>query len=177
MYISGLENFSDANGDGFRTVLYVSGCSHHCKGCQNPETWNPQNGVEYDEKIENKILDMLSNKHISGLTLTGGDPLYESNLDSVLELLKRIRIQFGNTKTVWLYSGYKFEDCIPTQKEDIVNVFRVLRNEIVRLCDVMVDGQFEEDKKDLTLQFRGSSNQRLINVTKTLKEGEIVYVH
>lgn len=156
MYISGLENFSDANGDGFRTVLYVSGCSHHCNGCQNPETWNPKNGVEYDEEIQNKILDMLSNKYISGLTLTGGDPLYESNLNSVLELLNKFRILFNNTKTVWLYSGYTFDKAIKNEK----------RKQIIELCDIMVDGRFESDKKNLLLKFRGSSNQRLVDIEK-----------
>ena len=107
MYISGLENFSDANGDGFRTVLYVSGCSHHCNGCQNPQTWNPENGVEYNEEIEEKVLNMLFNKNISGLTLSGGDPLFDENLDSVLHLVQRIKNEFNNTAT---YSDYENEN-------------------------------------------------------------------
>lgn len=195
MYVSGLENFSDANGDGFRTVLYVSGCSHHCNGCQNPQTWNPKNGVKYNDNIEAKVIKMLSSHNISGLTLSGGDPLYENNLDDILHLLHVIRDRFGNTKNVWLYTGYKFNgifnsfgdfiilypDCMAsgltrfgeTPSDNITNS-EIKRSDIIKMCDVLVDGRFEADKKDLKLKFRGSSNQRLIDVKKSVKEGKTV---
>lgn len=158
------------NGDGLRVVLWLSGCSHHCSDCQNPQTWNPEGGIEFDKSSEDELLRELSKDYIDGLTLSGGDPLHESNLDSVLELLKKIRILFGNTKTVWLYTGYKWEDITYPFRTAIekYDEYNRKRRCIIKLCDVLVDGRFENEKKDLSLPFRGSSNQRVIDVNKTI---------
>ena len=152
------------NGDGLRVVLWLSGCSHNCNQCQNPQTWNPESGIEFDIKAETELFTELSRDYISGLTLSGGDPMYYNNLDSVIHLLQQMRILFKNNKTIWLYTGYTFEQCLVDKK----------RNNILKHIDVMIDGRFENDKKDLSLKFRGSSNQRVIDVQKSLETGEIV---
>ena len=162
------------NGDGLRVVLWSSGCSHHCNQCQNPQTWNPESGIKFDINAEEELFRELSRDYISGLTLSGGDPLNENNLSGILNILCKFRKIFGDTKTVWLYSGYTYEECNPKEKYDSGNTFGMLRKEILKYVDVMVDGRFEEDKKDLKLKFRGSSNQRLIDVKKSVKDNKTV---
>lgn len=163
------------NGSGLRVVLWLSGCSHQCKECQNPQTWDSESGIEFGKEAEEELFRELSKDYISGLTLSGGDPLHEENLDSVLELLNKIRILFGNTKTVWLYSGYTCEEIFfPILLNTPMSVEESHRIEIIKLCDVLVDGRFEADKKDLSLPFRGSANQRIIDVKKTLQNKEVV---
>lgn len=163
------------NGVGLRVILWLSGCSHHCYNCQNPQTWNPDNGILFDELAKQEIFNELSKDYMSGITLTGGDPLYKQNLDEVLSLIKKIREKFPS-KNIWLYTGYTWEyvfrgasSCI---SKDETNNFR--RREIIKLCDVVVDGQFIDSQKDLSLKFRGSKNQRLIDVHKSLEQNKIV---
>ena len=150
------------NGEGIRVVLWVSGCSHHCKGCHNPLTWNPKHGLEFDEKARGEIFYELATDYVSGLTLSGGDPLHEANREAVTKLAKEVKEIFPD-KTIWLYTGYKFEE---------IPLYRL--KQLSRYVDVIVDGRFEEDKKDLTLRFRGSSNQRIIDLQKTLEQNKIV---
>lgn len=158
------------NGEGLRVVLWLSGCNHKCDGCQNPQTWNPNGGIKFDKEAQDELFRELSKDYISGLTLSGGDPLHENNLDDVLALLKQIRILFGNSKTIWLYSGYTWEDIWDYGffSSDIYNrpygawtMLQLQWQEVLKLCDVFVDGQFEKDKADMSLKFRGSSNQRI----------------
>jgi anaerobic ribonucleoside-triphosphate reductase activating protein len=160
------------NGDGLRVVLWLSGCNHKCKGCQNPQTWDINSGIPFDKVAEEELLQELSKDYISGITFTGGDPLHENNLDGVLKLVNQIRLLLPK-KTIWLYTGYTWDyifDCINTV--DIVG--NIKREEILKHCDVLVDGRYEEDKRDLSLKFRGSSNQRLIDVKKSLEQGELI---
>lgn len=164
MNYAGLSECDNLNGVGFRTVLFVSGCENFCAFCHNKETWNPNFGNPFTKETLDYILLCLSKPYIDGITLTGGDPLYISNLETVLDIIQTIKKQFPD-KTIWLYTGYTWEE--------ICNVFSYnkidnLRYRIVTLCDVLVDGKFEKDKKDLTLAFRGSSNQRVIDVKQTL---------
>ena len=147
------------NGDGLRTVLWVSGCEHHCPECQNPITWNPECGLEFDEKAEKELFAALDKPYISGVTFSGGDPLYPGNRESIIELIKKIKRLFPG-KTIWLYTGYKWED--------------ICTLDGIELIDVLVDGRFEKDLKDVKLHWKGSSNQRVIDVKKTLRQGEIV---
>lgn len=170
------------NGDGLRVVLWLSGCSHHCKGCQNPQTWNSISGIEFDEYAKKELFEALDNDYISGVTLSGGDPLYEKNLDEVLELILEVRKKFPN-KTIWLYTGYDFNFIMHWTQEqyeiDVHNNFRIdhtdyLRQQIVSYCDVVVDGKYIEELRDVSLHWRGSSNQRVIDVQQSLKKGEIV---
>ncbi len=147
------------NGDGLRTVLWVSGCEHHCPECQNPITWDPECGLEFDEKAEKELFAALDKPYISGVTFSGGDPLYPGNRDCIIELIKKIKRLFPG-KNIWLYTGYKWED--------------ICTLDGLELIDVLVDGRFEKDLKDVKLHWKGSSNQRVIDVKETLRQGEIV---
>ena len=177
------------NGDGLRVVLWLSGCSHHCKGCQNPQTWDTNSGVPFDESAKEEIFKELNKDYISGITLSGGDPLNEANLDGVLGLVNQIRLLFPQ-KTIWLYTGYRVRgiqeglfvltpnvitDKISDHKEIINRVNEdVKRSDIIKQCYVLIDGRYIEEKRDITLKWRGSSNQRVINVQKSLQKNEIV---
>ena len=165
------------NGSGLRVVLWLSGCSHHCPNCQNPQTWNPNSGIIFDKKAKEEIFNELSKDYISGITLTGGDPLYENNLKDVCNLLYKIKEKFPS-KTVWLYTGYSFEDLKKMYKTmqfafSPYNEWKV-RWDIIKMCDVIVDGEYIEEQKDITLKWRGSKNQRVINIPETLKQNKIV---
>ena len=169
------------NGDGLRVVLWVAGCSHRCKECQNPITWNPDGGLLFDDNAKKEIFEQLDEKYISGITFSGGDPLHENNLDEVLRLIKEIRHMFPD-KTIWLYTGYLvniFEvynsdhvEISVSPKSD--NSYDLLRAKIISICDVLVDGSYEDDKRDISLHWRGSSNQRVIDIKKSLEKGEVV---
>lgn len=154
------------NGDGLRVVLWVSGCSHQCHNCQNPQTWDPRSGIKFDEQAKKEIFEQLDKSYISGITFSGGDPLYIENLNDIEELIYDIKIKYGNTKTIWLYTGYTFEEIA----NDIINQ----RMQIVCHCDVLVDGEFIESQKDTDLKWRGSKNQRVIDIQKTLQNKKIV---
>ncbi|MCI9081978.1 MAG: anaerobic ribonucleoside-triphosphate reductase activating protein [Lachnospiraceae bacterium] len=147
------------NGDGLRVVLWVSGCSHCCKDCQNPITWDPNGGLLFDEEAKQEIFQELSRDYISGITLSGGDPLYFGNRTDVGKLVKEIKKVFPE-KTVWMYTGFVWET--------------VSELDIMKYVDVLVDGEFVAAQKDTQLYWRGSANQRVIDVLSTLKKGEIV---
>jgi anaerobic ribonucleoside-triphosphate reductase activating protein len=136
-----------ADGEGIRVTLFVSGCSHHCKGCQNPESWNPKAGKPFNEEDKEKLFNLLSRDYVNGLTLSGGDPLYVNNRECVAQLCKEFKKKFPN-KTIWLYTGYTYEEI-----KDL---------DVIKYIDVIVDGEFQIDKRDITLEFRGSSNQNII---------------
>lgn len=165
------------NGTGLRVCLWCSGCDHHCKNCQNPITWDPNDGAKFDIKAKNEIFNELSKDYISGITLTGGDPLHQKNLESVLDLVNEIRLSYPE-KTIWLYSGYTWEQIMyPVVTNDFNperDKFLKMRREIVKQCDVLVDGRYDEDKRDVTYHWAGSTNQRVIDVKKTLEQGSVV---
>ena len=165
------------NGTGLRVCLWCSGCNHHCKNCQNPITWDPNDGAKFDTKAKNEIFNELSKDYISGITLTGGDPLNENNLESVLNLVNEIRLSYPE-KTIWLYTGYTLEQIMYPVVTDDFNPERdkllKMRREIVKQCDVLVDGRYEEDKRDVAYHWAGSTNQRVIDVKKTLEQGSVV---
>ena len=164
------------NGDGLRVVLWLSGCSHHCYNCQNPQTWNPDSGIPFDESAKQEIFNELSKDYISGITFSGGDPLYENNLDEVLKLVKEIRISFP-TKTIWLYTGYQMSEIVKQEQYEkvsgIPNVWSK-RWEIITNVNVLVDGEYIDSQRDITLRWRGSSNQRVIDVKQSLTQNKIV---
>lgn len=162
-----------SDGPGIRIALYVSGCSFHCKNCYSQEQWNYYYGKEYTQETENKILEMLSSPHVSGLSLLGGDPLFQGEgISQWLIPLARKTKKLG--KTVWIWSGFVWEDVMQT-REYIIPEWD-WRKELISLCDVWVDGQFVDSLKDLRLQYRGSSNQRVINVQESLKQHKLVLV-
>lgn len=139
-----------ANGDGCRVSLFVSGCRHHCKGCFNKEAWDFNYGEEYTPEVENRIMELLKPYYIKGLSILGGDPMEKENYIRIRHLLQKVKNRYPN-KTVWFYTGCKYED--------------IMHDGILNYIDVLVDGEFVEDLKDLNLRFRGSSNQRIIHLT------------
>ena len=158
-----------ANGPGVRVSLFVSGCTHHCKGCFNSETWNFHYGEPYTEEVEKEILAALSPDFIQGLTVLGGEPMEDVNRPAVLGLLRKVRETYPK-KDIWCYTGYEYEKdlqkWISEGKQDM--------EEILNCLDVLVDGEFVEEKKNLSLKFRGSENQRLIDVPATLAQGKVM---
>lgn len=148
------------NGDGLRVVLWVAGCEHRCEGCHNPITWDPNGGLVFDEDAKKELFEKLAPDYISGITFSGGDPLYCANKEKITSLAKEIKVQFPE-KTIWLYTGYLWEN--------------ICQCEIMNYLDVLVDGKFEINKKDNLLHWVGSSNQRVIDVKATLEKGEIIY--
>ena len=143
------------NGDGLRVVLWVSGCSHCCKGCQNPITWDVNGGVVFDESAKQEIFDQLDKPYISGITFSGGDPLHSANRMDVRTLMAEIREKYPD-KTIWLYTGDVWEN--------------VMHYPMMRYVDVLVDGEFMIEKRDIKLMWKGSSNQRVIDVQKSLRQ-------
>lgn len=180
------------NGSGLRVVLWLSGCSHKCKGCQNHQTWDANSGIPFDESAKEELFRQLDKDYISGLTLTGGDPLFESNLDDVLDLVTEVNERYNASpnrirlsrpkKSIWLYTGFTWGDIFSRiyVKDHIVTTYpekyQIYRQHIVKNCDVLVDGQYIDSKRDLTLPYRGSKNQRLIDIQQSLQKGEIVKV-
>ena len=162
------------NGEGLRVVLWLSGCSHKCKGCQNPQTWNANSGIPFDEQAKEELFRELNKDYISGLTLTGGDPLFESNLDNVLDLVNEIRLSFPH-KSIWIYTGYTINEIFPIGLDDDKRMEAIIkRQKIIKQCDVLVDGQYIDSLRNMSLPWVGSSNQRVINTQKSLQKGEIV---
>lgn len=147
------------NGDGLRVVLWVAGCSHHCKECQNPITWDPNGGIPFEEENKQEIFTELDHDYIDGITFSGGDPLHEANRKEIEALAEEIKAKYPK-KTIWLYTGYEWEEICDWS--------------IMKYVDVLVDGRFEIDHRDVQLPWRGSPNQRVIDVPDTLRMKKVV---
>jgi anaerobic ribonucleoside-triphosphate reductase activating protein len=158
-----------ANGIGVRVSLFVSGCTHHCKGCFNEQTWDFNFGKPYTEETEEAILSALAPDYIEGLTLLGGEPFEPDNQRALIPLLKKLRERMPH-KTVWCYSGYLFDKELLSDSRARCEV----TDEMLSYLDVLVDGRFVEAQKSLMLKFRGSSNQRIIDVKKSLEAGSVI---
>ena len=148
------------NGEGLRVVLWVSGCEHRCDGCHNKITWDINCGLEFDEAAEQEIFDELSKEYVSGITFSGGDPLHTLNREEIGKLIYKIKERYSD-KSIWIYTGYLWED--------------VCELDFIKEADVLVDGRFVKDMQDRNLFWRGSSNQRVINIKETLTSGKIVH--
>lgn len=171
-----IDKISINNGIGIRVVLWVSGCSLHCKGCQNPESWSFENGKLFDDKAKEELFEAINKSYINGITLSGGHPLEPENIKDIYFLLRDIKNKFPK-KDIWLYTGYTL---------DISNFTTIIKGidpkathhnmitYILNMCDFVVDGEFQQNNRDITLPFRGSSNQRIINVKETIEKNEIV---
>lgn len=151
------------NGEGLRVVLWVAGCDHHCKGCQNPVTWNPDGGIVFDADAKKEIFRELKKKHVAGITFSGGDPLHPRNRSHVFMLMKQIREKFPD-KTIWIYTGYTWEQIqenkyLPT---------------VIKFADVLVDGRFEQGLAEVNYHWAGSTNQRVIDIQESIKKGQVV---
>ena len=150
-----------ANGPFCRISIFIQGCTRRCVNCFNPETWDFDSGKEFTEQTMELLLELAKPDYISGLSVLGGDPMHPKNREEVIKLIRRFKEVYPN-KTVWLWTGYLIEDII----EDLIDSG----------IDVIVDGPFKEELKDLRLKYRGSSNQRVINLTETIKTGDIILV-
>lgn len=164
-----IKNCDIANGPGVRVSLFVSGCTHHCKGCFNEVAWDFQYGTAFTQQTADKILDMLKPGYIRGLTLLGGEPFEPQNQRPIVELLRQVRAQLPE-KSIWAFSGYLFDRDILSGRLGDWEITR----EYLSYLDVLVDGPFVEAQKNLSLRFRGSENQRVIDVPASLAEGKIV---
>ena len=154
-----ISNFDTANGLGIGNVLWVSGCSHHCPQCHNPQTWDKNAGEEFTEEVLDNLLEKLKRPYIKRLTLSGGDPLFLGNRDEITNVVRKVKKNFPNIK-IWCYTGYLWEEVKDLPCMDFI--------------DVLVDGEFKVELRDITLPFCGSSNQRIINVKESLKKGCVV---
>lgn len=156
MNYAGIITDDIANGTGIRTSLFVSGCRNNCPGCFNKEQQNFSYGELFTEKIEDEIISSISDYH-AGITLLGGDPLEPENAEGLMSLVKKFRERFSDTKTIWIYTGYTYEDILALDSQDY-------RKQLLLMCDTLVDGRYIDELHDITLKFKGSSNQRIINV-------------
>lgn len=169
MKYSEIKLFDIANGTGVRTSIFVSGCRRHCKGCFNSKAWSFYSGQTFDQDTIKYILDSLSNSYIDGLSILGGEPLEPENCSEVLNLIEQVRNLYSD-KSIWLWTGFRFEDLVNEYNEknpDTIEVAK-LRHSILKHIDILVDGEFIEDKKEVGLRFRGSSNQRILDSKKSI---------
>ena len=168
MNYANIKKYDVANGVGVRVSLFVSGCTHRCKGCFNAEAWDFSYGKPYTEATEEEILDALNKDYIAGLSLLGGEPFEPQNQRALLPLLQKFRERYPQ-KDVWCYSGYTFD----ADLQEGGRAHCEATDEMLSMLDILVDGEFVEDLKDLKLRFRGSANQRIIDVPRTLREGKL----
>ena len=167
MHFASIKNCDIANGVGVRISLFVSGCTHHCHNCFNQEAWDFNYGQQFTKTQEDQIIDLLKPDYIAGLSLLGGEPMEDLNQKGLLPFVKRVKEIYPN-KTIWCYSGYTYEYLLEKSKT------QEYTKELLSLIDVLVDGKYVEELHDLSLRFRGSSNQRIIDVPKTLQQNKIV---
>lgn len=157
-----IRKFDVSNGPGIRATLFVSGCTNGCKGCFNTELQDFNYGNKWTKEIEDEFISQVKNSNIVGVNILGGEPMDQIKDESLLKLLKRIKEE--TEKSIWLWSGYLYEDIISCDK----------KNEILSYVDVLIDGRFEEDKRNISLKYRGSSNQRIIDIIKSKENNEII---
>ena len=181
MRFASMRNLDISNGEGVGVSLFVQGCDRHCFNCFNSETWDFNGGKEWTEETKNKFIKLIDRPYINRISVLGGEPLAEQNLDEVLSLIKEIRISFPK-KTIWLYTGFEWNSlmskiCQPTfpdkDFEHIIEIHKK-RKEIISLCNIVIDGEYIDEQRDITLKWRGSSNQRVIDVKQSLAQNKVV---
>ena len=163
-----IKNYDIANGEGVRVSLFVSGCTHHCKNCFNPKTWSFEYGKPFTKETEDYIIECLSPDYIDGLSLLGGEPFEPQNQEVLLPFLRRVKNELPN-KNIWCYTGYLFDRELLSESRARCE----FTDEMLSLIDVLVDGEFVQALHDISLAFRGSSNQRIIDVQKSLETGDV----
>ena len=172
MYYGNIKNYDIADGEGVRVTLFVSGCTNHCRECFQPQTWDFHYGQKYTSDTEKEILQLLGNENIDGLTLLGGEPFEPENQRELIGLVRNVRRQYPG-KTIWAYTGFVYDrDLLAGQRKHTEVTDELLSN-----LKVLVDGPFQIEKKNIALYFRGSENQRVIDMQATLKEGHVVLYH
>ena len=166
-----------SNGEGIGVSLFVQGCDFHCKNCFNSETWEFSKGQEWNDKTKNQFLKLIETPFIQRVSILGGEPLHPKNVQNVLKIVDEIRVSYP-TKNIWLYTGYTWEEIMYPVVTDDLNLERYYiikaRKELLSKCDVLIDGRYVDELRDISLHWRGSSNQRVINVQETLKQNQIV---
>ena len=170
MHYATIKKFDIANGEGVRVSLFVSGCSHHCPGCFNDVAWPFEYGFEFTKETEDEIIEACNNSYIKGLSLLGGEPFEKVNQLGLISLIRRFKKEFPN-KDIWCYSGYLFDAEILNENSKIQTE---VTRELISYIDVLVDGKFVLALKDISLKFKGSSNQRVIDVQESLKQDKII---
>jgi anaerobic ribonucleoside-triphosphate reductase activating protein len=170
MNYADIKQYDVANGIGVRVSLFVSGCTHHCKDCFNKEAWDFAYGNPFTQKEENDIITYLKPGYVAGLSLLGGEPLEPVNQEGLLPLLRRVRKEYPE-KTIWCYTGYLFDRDVMGRMYKESDITK----ELISYIDILVDGEFEVERKNLKVNFRGSDNQRIIDVKKSLKTGEVIH--
>lgn len=168
MNYANIKKYDISNGMGVRVSLFVSGCKHYCKGCFNSIAWDFNYGYLFTDEVIDEIIESLSPNYINGLTILGGEPLEKENQEDVLKLIKKVK-EIYNNKNIWIYTGFTYEQLYTNPRCNTLYI-----NDIINNIDILVDGRFDENKKDISLLFKGSSNQRIIDVKRSLKEGKIV---
>lgn len=181
MRFASMRNLDISNGEGVGVSLFVQGCDRHCFNCFNSDTWDFNGGKEWTEETKNKFIKLIDRPYINRISVLGGEPLAEQNLDEVLSLIKEIRISYPE-KTIWLYTGFEWDSlvskiCQPTfpdkDFEHIIEIHKK-RKEIISLCNIVIDGEYIDEQRDITLKWRGSSNQRVIDVKQSLTQNKVV---
>ena len=176
MRYASIRSLDISNGEGVGVSLFVQGCPFHCKNCFNSETWNFNGGKEWTEETKNKFMKLIDRPYIKRVSFLGGECLAENNLDEVLKLVQQIRISFPE-KTIWLYTGYEMSEIVKQEQYERVSGIPDVwskRWEIIEQINVLVDGRYIDEQKDLTLKWRGSKNQHVIDVQQSLKQGKVV---
>lgn len=163
-----IKTFDCANGKGIRTSIFFSGCQHHCDDCFNQELWNYNYGIPFTETVYHHQIKSTIQEHISGISILGGEPLDIKNIEDALMLCRKFKKDFPN-KTIWIWTGYTWEELMSRSGHELNNI-----KDILNLCDVLVDGKFIKEKKDMNLYYRGSSNQRVIDVPASLSQDKVV---
>lgn len=165
-----IKNCDIANGEGVRVTLFVSGCTNRCEGCFQPQTWDFGYGMPFTDEVEDEILRLLEPDYISGLTLLGGEPFEPQNQQALLPFVKRVKERFPQ-KNIWAFTGFTLEQLLTQEPHPRCNA----TDELLSIIDVLVDGRFEIEKRNISLKFRGSENQRIIDLPATLKSGEVIF--
>lgn len=183
MRFASMRNLDISNGEGVGVSLFVQGCDRHCFNCFNPDTWDFNGGKEWTEETKNKFIKLIDRPYINRISVLGGEPLAEQNLDEVLSLIKEIRISFPK-KTIWLYTGFRWNYIMnyqPVETDDFDYIeesyndgLMEKRKQIISLCNIVVDGEYIDEQKDLTLKWRGSKNQRVIDVKRSIAQNKMV---
>ena len=183
MRFASMRNLDISNGEGVGVSLFVQGCDRHCFNCFNPDTWDFNGGKEWTEETKNKFIKLIDRPYINRISVLGGEPLAEQNLDEVLSLIKEIRISFPE-KTIWLYTGFRWNYIMnyqPVETDDFDYIeesyndgLMEKRKQIISLCNIVVDGEYIDEQKDLTLAYRGSNNQHVIDVKQSLAQNKVV---
>ena len=184
MRYASIRSLDISNGEGVGVSLFVQGCDRHCFNCFNPDTWDFNGGKEWTKETKNKFIKLIDKPYINRISVLGGEPLAEQNLNEVLPLIKEIRISFPE-KSIWLYTGFRWEELImydsynsfiPLEsnlRKDIYELY-IKRHQIIELCNIVVDGEYIDEQKDLSLKWRGSKNQRVIDVQQSLSKNKVV---